>query len=173
MSEVKKPSSFDPLPQEQPTKKARKPRGPNKAKTVKKPKREPVYKEGVHAAIAVSPENRMNIKYCGEYVKVKLHNEVYNPKGGMFEFGLGDFPKFYVAPNVECIMPIEIFNVLQNTTVEVIDCDMDNARQGQRVEYGTRINVRIPYQFLGQSNEAEYKAQMREQALRPPYKPLK
>lgn len=137
----------------------------------KKP--EPEFDEDLHAAIVEAKPTKKNLKWKGEYVKVKLHNEVYNPKGGMFEFGLGDFPKFYVAPNVECVMPIEVFNVLQDTTVEVIDCDMDNARQGQRVEYGTRINVRIPYQFLGQSNETEYKAQMREQALRPPYKPLK
>ncbi len=136
-------------------------------------KDDPEYQEGVNAQIVEGKPVKKNVKWCGKYVRVKIHNETYNPKGGMFEFGLGDHPKFYVAPNVECIMPVEIFSVLSDTTTEVIDCDMDNARQGQRVEYGTRINVRIPYQWLGEATEAEYKAQMIEQRQRPPYKPLK
>ena len=137
------------------------------------PKAETDFNPEVHRLVGESRKKSSNLKWSGTYYKVKVFNEAYNPKGGMHEFGLGDFPKFYVAPNVECIMPIEIYNVLTDTTTEVIDCDMDNARQGQRVEYGTRINVRIPYQFLGIATEAQYKAQMAEQAKRPAYRPLK
>ena len=146
----------------------RKPRGPNKPKKVL-----PAHKEGVHAVIVEGKKVNKNIKWCGEYVRVKVYHEASNPKGGMFEFGSGELPRFFVSPNVECIMPIEIFNGLKDTTTEVLDCDMDNARQGRGVEYGTRLNVRIPYQFIGKATEEEYKAQMREQALLPVYKPLK
>lgn len=152
-----------------------KPKGkPGRPKKVKVPNVfDPTKHQAIKEVVKAEDKTKEFGGWSGEFVRVKLFTETNNPKGGLYQFNLGDRPRYFVAPNTECIMPIEIFNNLQDTTTEVIDCDMDNARAGQRVEYGTRINVRIPYQYMGTATYAEYRAIIAREFEKPPYKPLR
>ena len=110
-------------------------------------------------------KGRGDAEWDGRFVRVKVFPDAAHPTAGWLTFTCGVKPPVSLIPgDREWVVPIEIFNVIQDCTVQVID---HRIRIGRPTEVTEKTVVRYPYQYLGEATREDYDAQLKEHAKRP------
>jgi hypothetical protein len=110
------------------------------------------------------PEKANRRGFSGQCVKVKI---IRNPNEASFDsfvkLSCGELPKVSVRPNVPVIIPIEAYNTLLDTTIEVVSAGTVGPDEERQIE----TLVRIPHQYLGAATWEEYEAFLAENRSKP------
>lgn len=110
------------------------------------------------------PSNLNKRGFSGECVRVKINRNPHEAGfGHLVTPTCGELPKYGFRVNVPVVMPIELFNSLSDTAVEVLSpgtCGPDEARQTETI-------VRIPYQYLGSATWEDFEAFLAENRPKP------
>lgn len=136
---------------------------PNAPKKRGRPKKEAplpaVVEESRPSSDRLYPKGVNRRGFNGECVRVKINRNPHEAGfGNLVVPSCGELPKFGFRVNVPVVMPIELFNTLRDTAVEIPSsgtCGPDDVRQTETV-------VRIPYQYLGSATWEDFEAFLAE-----------